>query len=233
MNVAEVVGIEEVNEVEYVYDPCCESPNNYVSNGMISHNCCLWIDEIDKGLSGTESSSSTDGGTTDRVVSTFLTWMEEKTADVFVVATANEIEKIPTPFFRRFDEIFFVDFPNEDERVEIASVLIVRNKRIPANFDLKRISKASDGCSGAEIEKAIHVGLFEAFADSRRELTTKDIVNAFKTFTPQRQMRPDYFKDMTDLAHERGFVFANKDPKPKPQKVKKEEDAIGIILDEN
>jgi len=194
---------------------------------------CLWIDEIDKGLSGTQSSGSTDGGTTDRVVSTFLTWMQEKKADVFVVATANEIEKIPTPFFRRFDEIFFVDFPNIDEREEIAAVLIRRYNRIPANFDLKKIAKASEGCSGSEIEKAIHVGLFEAFADSMRELTTKDIVNAFKTFTPQYKMRPAYFDQMTEIAQKRGFVFANKAPKLKPQKVKTEETKIGIILDEN
>jgi len=193
----------------------------------------LWIDEIDKGLSGTQSSGSTDGGTTDRVVSTFLTWMEEKKKDVFVVATANEIEKIPTPFFRRFDEIFFVDFPNQDEREEIAAVLIRRYGRIPENFDIKKIAKASDGCSGAEIEKAIHVGLFEAFADKMRELTTKDIVVAFKTFTPQYKMRPDYFDKMTDIARERGFVFANAEPKPKPQKVQKEESNLNLMLDEN
>ena len=66
-----------------------------------------------------------------------------------------------------------------------------------------------------------------------RELTTKDVVNAFKTFTPQYKMRPAYFDTMTEVAHQRGFVFANKAPKMKPQKVQKEENAIGMILDEN
>ena len=192
---------------------------------------CLWIDEIDKGLSGSQSSGSTDGGTTDRVIGTFLTWMEEKKAEVFVVATANEIEKIPTPFFRRFDEIFFVDFPNNDEREEIAAVLLRRYKRDPKQFNCKDISKASKGCSGAEIEKAIHVGLFEAFADKERELKTKDIVDAFKTFTPQFNMRPEYFNAMTDVAHERGFVFANEAPKFKNPKVERNDGIDHLILD--
>ncbi|HUU86588.1 MAG TPA: AAA family ATPase [Candidatus Glassbacteria bacterium] len=193
----------------------------------------LWIDEIDKGLSGTQSSGSTDGGTTDRVVSTFLTWMEEKKAEVFVVATANEIEKIPAPFFRRFDEIFFVDFPHEEEREEIATVLLRRYARDPKDFDFdcKKIAKVSDGCSGSEIEKAIRIGLFEAFSDKKRELTTKDIERAFKTFTPQYKMRPEYFKSMTEEARQRGFVFANEAPKIKAPKVKSEQDHIGIILD--
>jgi len=206
-----------------------ETTRNAISVSEALAPSCLWIDEIEKGLSGAQSSGSTDGGTTDRVVSTFLTWMQEKTAEVFVVATANEIEKIPTPFFRRFDEIFFVDFPNDKERIEIASVLLRRYDRDPSNFDCKKIAKKSAGYSGSEIEKAITNGLFEAFSEGR-ELTTEDVVDAFDYFTSQYDMRPDYFQDMTEMAKTRGFVFANEEPDIKDKKVTVAS-PIGLMLE--
>jgi len=180
--------------------------------------CALWLDEVEKGMSGTESSGSTDGGTTDRVVSTFLTWMQEKKSEVFVVATANDIEKIPVPFFRRFDEVFFVDFPNDEERVEIAQVLLRRYKRNYKDFDCREISDASKLCTGSEIEKAINIGLKEAFfeklkGDKKRNLTTKDVVDAFATFTPQYRMKEEYFENMRSMAKTSGFVFANEESK--------------------
>ena len=189
----------------------------------------LWCDEVEKGLSGTKSSGSTDGGTTDRVVSTFLTWMQEKTSEVFVVATANDIEKIPVPFYRRFDEIFFVDFPNKEERVEIAQVLLRRYKRDYKKFDCERIAELSNLYTGSEIEKAITIGLFEAF-EHKRKLTTDDIVNAFNTFTPQYKMREEYFDNMRDHAQSCGFVFANEEVKESAEGAGG--DSIGIDLSE-
>jgi len=228
MNEVEVVNIEEIKEIEYIYDPCCGKPNNYISNGIISHNCALWIDEVEKGLSGTKSSGSTDGGTTDRVVSTFLTWMQEKTSEVFVVATANDIEKIPAPFFRRFDEIFFVDFPNEEERIEISQVLLRRYKRDYKKFDCEQIAAVSNLYTGSEIEKAINIGLFEAFAN-KRKLKTEDIISAFLTFTPQYKMRVEYFDTMRETAQSSGFIFANEEVK---QDDKNGGNKIGLDLSE-
>src|SRR5690606_25696541 len=90
--------------------------------------CILWVDEIEKGLSGTQSSGSSDGGTTSRVFGTILTWMQEKRSAVFVMATANDISALPPEFLRkgRFDEIFFVDLPSAAERQEIFDIQLKR-----------------------------------------------------------------------------------------------------------
>jgi ATPase family associated with various cellular activities (AAA) len=126
----------------------------------------LWIDEIDKAFAGTQGSSGSDGGTASRVFSTFLTWLSEKSAPVFVIATANDISHLPPELLRkgRVDEIFFVDLPNEDERREIFRIHITKRKRDSAKFDLDALARMSDGFSGAEIEEAIISGLFDAFS---------------------------------------------------------------------
>lgn len=127
----------------------------------------LWVDEIEKGVSGVASSGSTDGGVTARVFGTLLTWLQEKTAPVFVVATANRIELLPPELLRkgRFDEIFFIDLPAEAERQEILGIHLRRRGREPAGFDLARLAEASAGFSGAELEQAIVSALHDAFAE--------------------------------------------------------------------
>lgn len=146
----------------------------------------LWIDEIEKGLAGVKSSGQTDSGVTARVFGTFLTWLQEKRSAVFVVATANDLAQLPPEFLRkgRFDEIFFVDLPNIEERKEIVSVLIKKYKRTPENFDIDMIASASEGYTGAEIEEAIVSGLFTAWNDGRRELKTEDIIQALRNIRP-------------------------------------------------
>ena len=126
----------------------------------------LWIDEIDKAFAGTQGSAGSDGGTASRVFGTFLTWLSEKTAPVFVIATANDISHLPPELLRkgRVDEIFFVDLPNEDERREIFRIHLAKRKRDPAKFDLDGLARLSDGFSGAEIEEAIISGLYDAFS---------------------------------------------------------------------
>jgi AAA+ superfamily predicted ATPase len=126
----------------------------------------LWIDEIDKAFAGTQGSAGSDGGTASRVFGTFLTWLSEKTAPVFVIATANDISHLPPEMLRkgRVDEIFFVDLPNEDERREIFRIHLVKRKRDPAKFDLDALARMSAGFSGAEIEEAIISGLYDAFS---------------------------------------------------------------------
>ena len=145
----------------------------------------LWIDEIEKAFSGVEGSGSTDGGTTARVVGTFLTWIQEKTAPVFVVATANRVEGLPPELMRkgRLDEIFFVDLPSTKERNEIFAIHLRRMRRDPAKFDLDALAKAADGFSGSEIEQAIVSAMHDSFF-AGREVETPDILNSIKIAVP-------------------------------------------------
>jgi hypothetical protein len=137
----------------------------------------LWVDEIDKAFVGSQSSGATDGGTTARVFGTFLTWLSEKSAPVFVVTTANDVSQLPPELLRkgRLDEIFYVDLPNEEEREEIFRIHLSKRKRDPKNFDLKTMVEASKDLSGAEIEEAIISALYDAFY-AKQELATGHVL---------------------------------------------------------
>lgn len=126
----------------------------------------LWIDEIEKALAQGEGE---DSGTTARVFGTFLSWLQEKKAGVFVVATANDIERLPPELVRkgRFDEIFFVDLPDADVRKAILALHLSRRGRDPAQFDLDLLAARTEAFSGAEIEQAVISGLYAAFAQGR------------------------------------------------------------------
>ena len=145
----------------------------------------LWVDEIDKAFAGAQGSGASDGGTTARVFGTFLTWLSEKTAPVFVVATANDISQLPPELLRkgRLDEIFFVDLPGGDERREIFRIHLTRRGRDAANFDLDAFAKASEGLSGAEIAEAINSALYDAFS-AQEELTTAFVLDALRQTVP-------------------------------------------------
>jgi ATPase family associated with various cellular activities (AAA) len=139
----------------------------------------LWVDEIDKAFAGSQSSGMTDGGTTARVFGTFLTWLSEKTAPVFVVATANDVSQLPPELLRkgRLDEIFYVDLPSREERSDIFRIHLAKRGREPEAFDLAALVAASHDFSGAEIEAAIISALYDAFyakesLASRHVLTT-------------------------------------------------------------
>jgi SpoVK/Ycf46/Vps4 family AAA+-type ATPase len=148
--------------------------------------CILWCDEIDKGMSGSKSSSVSDGGTTSRVLGSWLTWMQDRNAPVFVVATANDVSNLPPEMLRkgRFDEIFFVDLPNDDERKKIFEIHITKRNRNVHNFELNLLIQKSDGYTGAEIEAAIESAMYEAFSDNKREITTADILLALSSSVP-------------------------------------------------
>jgi len=145
----------------------------------------LWIDELEKGLSGIRSSDSTDGGTTSRLFATILTWLQEKKSPVFVVATANDIEKLPPEVLRkgRFDEIFFVDLPAEDERREIFAIHLARRNRPPGKFDLDLLASVSEGFSGAEIEQSVIEAMFSVYG-IKSDIETADLVLALKRMVP-------------------------------------------------
>lgn len=135
--------------------------------------CVLWIDEIEKSMAGSQSSGQTDGGTSARVLSSFLTWLQEKTAPVFVVATANSIDQLPPELLRRgrLDETFFVDLPDAHERREIFHIHLTKRGRRPTDFDTVALAEATEGYSGAEIEQCVIAGLFDAYS-AKSDLTT-------------------------------------------------------------
>ncbi len=131
--------------------------------------CVLWVDEIEKGLSGSKSSGSTDGGTSARVLGSLLSWLQEKRSQVFVVATANDVTQLPPELLRkgRLDEMFFVDLPNQQERETIWAIQITKYDRKPEQYDTAALSMASEGFTGSEIEQAVIDSLYGAFAESR------------------------------------------------------------------
>jgi SpoVK/Ycf46/Vps4 family AAA+-type ATPase len=172
--------------------------------------CILWIDEIEKGLGN--SMSPLSGGTSQRVFGTFLTWMQEKTAPVFVIATANDISALPPEMMRkgRFDEIFFVDLPTFSERVEVFRVHLKRRHRDNAVWrDLAitdslctRLSELTDGFVGAEIEQAIVSALFDAYADSR-PVRGEDIEKAITSTVPLSQTQREQIVRLREWANVR------------------------------
>ena len=144
--------------------------------------CVLWIDEMEKAL----AHGGLDSGTSTRVFGTVLTWMQEKKAPVFVVATANDISSLPPELLRkgRFDEIFFLDLPTIEERHDIFAVHLRKRRRLPQDFDLNALAAASEGYVGAEIEQAIIDGMYFGFNDNEREFTTQDILKALAQQVP-------------------------------------------------
>lgn len=151
--------------------------------------CVLWIDEMEKGFSGSKSSGSTDGGTSARVFGSFLQWMQEKTKPVFVVATANDVTALPPELLRkgRFDEQWFVDLPDDAERADIWRIQIGKHGRKPKKFDLAALANATAGWTGAEIEALFNEALFAAF-DAGNEPDTALLLSLVKDTVPLSKM---------------------------------------------
>ena len=147
--------------------------------------CCLWIDEVEKGFSGTKSSNATDGGTSSRVFGSFVSWMQEKSSPVFVVGTANDVSQLPPEMLRkgRFDELFFVDLPNQAEREAVWEIQIGKHGRDPKDFDVVQLAKSTEGLTGSEIENVFIEALYLAF-DVGKEPTDLDIARVLTEFVP-------------------------------------------------
>ncbi len=198
----------------------------------------LWVDEIEKGLSGTGSSG--DGGTATRVFGSFLTWMQEKTAPVFVIATANDISSLPPELLRkgRFDEIFFVDLPTETERKKIFDVHLkkrvatsVAGKNIEINDELlTKLSKLSDGFVGAEIEQAVIAALCEAFFH-QRNLLVSDLENAIKSTVPLSVTQKEQIKKLREWANVRAVSATPKEDLELYKENKDDSDSDNITSD--
>jgi SpoVK/Ycf46/Vps4 family AAA+-type ATPase len=151
--------------------------------------CVLWIDEIEKGFSGSQGSGSTDGGTSSRVFGSFLSWMQEKQKPVFVVATANDVSKLPPEFLRkgRFDELFFVDLPDALERAQIWDIVIKRHGRRPTDYDTVVLARACEQFTGAEIEAVFIDAMHDAYAEGK-EPGPKEILEAMTNTVPLAQL---------------------------------------------
>jgi ATP-dependent 26S proteasome regulatory subunit len=141
--------------------------------------CVLWIDEIEKAFSGVGSSGGSSDVTT-RLFGQFLTWMQEKENTVFIVATANDISKLPPEFLRkgRFDELFFVDLPNGEERRKILDIHLKKRKKWNKNIDTIALIKKTEGFNGADLEAVVKDTIELAFIEGKNEITTDDLIHS-------------------------------------------------------
>jgi SpoVK/Ycf46/Vps4 family AAA+-type ATPase len=168
--------------------------------------CILWIDEIDKAFAGSDSKG--DSGTTNRVLATFITWLSEKKSPVFVVATANNINSLPSEIIRkgRFDEIFFIGLPNFKERKLIFKVHLSRIRpKSWDSYDLSVLSEMTKKFSGAEIEEVIIEAMHTAFSENR-EFTFNDVLDAINQFVPlayTNQEKIDYLEEWANAGKAR------------------------------
>ena len=162
--------------------------------------CILWIDEIDKAFSNNESKG--DSGTSNRVLATFISWLSEKTKPVFVVATANNIDLLPLEIIRkgRFDEIFFLDLPQKDEREQIFKIHIQEFRPNSwESYDYEKLAQLSESFSGAEIKQSIIEGMYHAFYE-QREFETKDICLALNQLIPLAELESNQTKKLQNWA---------------------------------
>lgn len=164
----------------------------------------LFIDELDKAFAGGTGSADSDGGTSSRIFGSFLTWMQEKTSPVFVMATANRVERLPGEFLRkgRFDEIFFVDLPTPQEREDIFNIHLAKRRSDISRFDIAQLAKVSEGFSGAEIEQAVVAAMYDAFAQDR-EFSQLDIIAEIKATLPLSRTMTEQVSALRDWARQR------------------------------
>ncbi len=171
--------------------------------------CVLWIDEIEAGISS--QGFKEEGGATSRVLGSFLTWMQEKRAPVFVAATANAIEMLPAEVLRkgRFDEIFYVGLPDLKGREEIFRVHLVRQKVDLHPLDVHLLAEATTGFSGAEIEQAVQTAVFEALAE-HRPMVQRDLMVAFSRTVPLSVTMAEQIKKIEAWAYKRAVPASGK-----------------------
>lgn len=178
--------------------------------------CVLWIDELEKVFAGSgPDSASADAGVSSRLLASFLSWMQDRKSAVFVAATSNNVTVLPPELIRkgRFDELFFVDLPNQAERKQIFSIQLTRRKRNPLEFDLDQVAAAADGYSGAEIEAAIEGGLYAAYSE-KKPLTTQSLVAALAQTIPLSTTRAEEIAALRAWAKTRAVAATARDQKP-------------------
>jgi SpoVK/Ycf46/Vps4 family AAA+-type ATPase len=167
--------------------------------------CVLWIDELEKVFAGSEpDSASADAGVSSRLLAAFLSWMQDRKAAVFVAATCNNVTVLPPELIRkgRFDELFFVDLPNQAERKQILSIQLTKRKRSPEAFELDQVATAAKGYSGAEIDAAVQTALYVAFS-AKNELTTQSLLDALSQTVPLSVTRAEEITGLREWAKTR------------------------------
>ncbi len=171
--------------------------------------CILWIDEIEKAFAGIGESSG-DGEVTTRLFGNFLTWLQEKENTVFVVATANDISKIPPEFLRkgRFDELFSVTFPTENERKNIFEIHLTKRGKFHQDIDLITLIKQTDTFSGAEIEAVVKETIENAFIQNKENINTNDLPAVIKTTEPLSKSFANEIKIIDDSLKKYNFKSA-------------------------
>ena len=177
--------------------------------------CVLWIDELEKVFAGSgPDSASADAGVSSRLLASFLSWMQDRKAPVFVAATCNNVEALPPELIRkgRFDELFFVDLPNQAERKHIFAIQLARRKRNPAEFNLDRLAAAALGYSGAEIEAAVQTGLYSAYS-IKQALATQTLLDALKATVPLSITRAEEIEALREWARTRAVPASVADAK--------------------
>jgi SpoVK/Ycf46/Vps4 family AAA+-type ATPase len=171
--------------------------------------CVLWIDELEKAFG---SQSGIDGGTSTRVFGSLLSWMQDKKAPVFIVATANDVSKLPPELLRRgrFDEIFFLDLPNVMEREEILKVHLKKVGRNPRDFDVRAVAEKCEDFVGAEIEQIVAKAMYRAFSDGVREFTTDDLQAGRAELIPLAKSQRERIDGLRDWLREGRALSASR-----------------------
>ncbi len=177
--------------------------------------CVFWIDELEKVFAGSApDSASVDAGVSSRILAAFLSWMQDRKAPVFVAATCNNVTALPPELIRkgRFDELFFVDLPNQVERKQIFAIHLARRKRIPAEFDLNRVATAAKGYSGVEIDAAVQTALYAALS-SKQTVSTQGLLQALKATVPLSITRSEEIQALRTWAKQRAVPASMADAK--------------------
>jgi SpoVK/Ycf46/Vps4 family AAA+-type ATPase len=175
--------------------------------------CVLWIDELEKVFAGSgPDSASADAGVSSRLLASFLSWMQDRKAAVFVAATCNNVTVLPPELIRkgRFDELFFVDLPNDRERKQIFSIQLAKRKRNPGEFDLNQVAVAANGYSGAEIDAAVQGALYAAYSE-KRQLTTQSLIDALGQTVPLSTTRAEEIDALREWARTRAVPASARD----------------------
>jgi len=175
--------------------------------------CVLWIDELEKVFAGSgPDSASADAGVSSRLLASFLSWMQDRKAPVFVAATCNNVTVLPPELIRkgRFDELFFVDLPNQAERRQILSIQLARRKRNPAEFDLDQVATVARGYSGAEIDAAVQGAMYAAYSE-KKSLTTQSLVDALGQTVPLSVTRAEEIATLREWARTRAVPASARD----------------------
>jgi SpoVK/Ycf46/Vps4 family AAA+-type ATPase len=177
--------------------------------------CVLWIDELEKVFAGSGTdSSSADAGVSSRLLGAFLSWMQERKSPVFVAATCNNVSALPPELIRkgRFDELFFVDLPNQGERKQIFALELAARNRHPEEFDLDQVAAAARGYSGAEIQAAVQAALYGVFS-SKQPLKTSSLTDALAGTVPLSTTRAEEIQQLRDWARARAVPASVADAK--------------------